>query len=106
MPKFMVQASYTVEGAKGLLRDGGSKRRATIEKMVAGLGGKVEAFYYAVGPTDVVTIVDLPDTASAAAVGIAIGASGAVKATTTMLLTPEEIDDAVKKPITYTRPGA
>ena len=106
MPKFMVQASYTVDGAKGLLRDGGSKRRATIEKMVAGLGGKVEAFYYAFGPTDVVTLVDLPDTASAAAVGIAIGASGAVKATTTMLLTPEEIDDAVKKPITYTRPGA
>ncbi len=106
MPKFMVQASYTFDGAKGLLKDGGSKRRASVEKMINGLGGKVEAFYYAFGPTDVVSIVDLPDAVSAAAAGLAINASGAVTSTMTVLLTPEDVDAAVKKPIAYTPPGA
>ncbi len=106
MPKFMVQATYTTEGAKGLLRDGGSKRRAAVEKMITGLGGKMEAFYYAFGPTDVFVIADLPDAASAAAIGLAISSSGSVTSTTTALLAAEEIDAAAKKQVAYTRPGA
>ncbi len=54
----MLQATYTVDGLKGLLKDGGSKRRAVVEKAIAGLGGKVEGFYFAFGPTDVVIVVD------------------------------------------------
>ena len=38
--------------AKGLIREGGSGRRAAIAKMVEGLGGKVEAFYFAFGDVD------------------------------------------------------
>ena len=106
MPKFMVQATYTVEGAKGLLKDGGSKRRAAVEKMIAGIGGKLEGFYFAFGAADAVVIVDLPDAASAAAVSLAISATGAVTSSTTVLLTPEEIDAAAKKQVAYMRPGA
>jgi uncharacterized protein with GYD domain len=105
MAKYLVQASYTAEGLKGLLKDGGSKRRESIEKLAGSVGGKLESVYYAFGKHDVIAIVDLPDNVSAAAVSMAIGASGAVTNTMTVLVTPEEIDAAVKKSPAYTPPG-
>jgi len=105
MPKYLFEISYTTEGTKGLLKDGGSKRRAAGEAAMQSLGGKVDAFYFAFGQNDVIAIVDMPDAASAAAASIALAASGAVTGKTTVLLTPEEIDAAVKKTPTYTPPG-
>ena len=104
--KFMIQASYTAEGARGLLKDGGSARRAVVQKMVEGAGGTLESFYYAYGNHDVVAISDMPDAASALALSLAVNASGAVRLTTTPLITPEEIDAASKKSMTYRAPGA
>ena len=95
MPKFMLLASYSADGAKGLLKEGGTSRRATIEKLVEGLGGKLEAFYFAFGGEDVVVIADLPDQKTAAAIGLSVHAGG-TGLKTVVLLTPEEIDDAVK----------
>ena len=106
MPKYLVQGSYTAEGAKGLIKDGGSKRRAAVETIVKALGGRVEAFYFAYGDTDVIVVIDLPDSASATAVALTVGASGAVRLRTTVLITPEEVDQAVKKTIQYRPPGA
>jgi uncharacterized protein with GYD domain len=105
MPKYLVQGSYTAEGAKGLIKDGGSKRRAAVETIVKALGGRVEAFYFAYGDTDVIVLVDLPDSASATAVALTVGASGAVRLRTTVLITPEEVDQAVKKTVQYRPPG-
>jgi uncharacterized protein with GYD domain len=105
MPKYLLQASYSAEGAKGLLKDGGSKRRAAAKTMVESLGGKIDCFYFAFGETDVVAVVDMPDAVSAAAASMAIGASGAVEGHITVLLTPEEIDQAAKKSPKYTPPG-
>ena len=105
MPKYLLQASYSAEGAKGLLKDGGSKRRAAAKTLVESLGGKIDCFYFAFGKTDVFAIVDLPDSASAAAASLTIGASGAVAGRVTVLLTPEEIDQAAKKSSKYTPPG-
>ena len=105
MPKVLVQASYTSEGSKGLLKDGGSKRRAAVEQMITGLGGKLETFYYAFGDADAYIIIDAPDTVTAAAVSLAVNASGAVSLRTTPLRTPEEIDQAAKKSIAYRAPG-
>ena len=105
MPKYLLQGSYTAEGAKGLLKDGGSKRRAAAKTLVESLGGKIECIYFAFGKTDVVAIVDMPDSASAAAASLAIGASGALTSRLTVLLTPEEIDQAGKKSASYTPPG-
>ena len=104
--KFMIQASYTAEGARGLLKDGGSARRALVQKIVEGAGGTLECFYYAYGNHDVVAISDMPDTASAIALSLAVNASGAVRLSTTPLITPEEIDAASKKAMTYRAPGA
>ena len=36
----------------GLIKDGGSKRRAAVETLVKGLGGRLEAFYFAYGEAD------------------------------------------------------
>ena len=105
MPKYLVQASYSAEGVKGLLKDGGSKRRAAAEAAIKGLGGKLEAFYFAFGDTDVFALADAPDNISVAAVSLAVSASGAVHTKITVLLTPEEMDQATKKAVTYRPPG-
>ena len=105
MAKYLLQGSYTAEGSKGLLKDGGSKRRAAAKTLVESLGGKIECIYFAFGETDVVAIVDMPDSASAAAASLTLGASGGVTGKLTVLLTPEEIDQAAKKSASYTPPG-
>ena len=105
MPKYLYQASYTADGAKGLLKEGGSKRRAMVEEMTKAAGGKIEAFYFAFGDSDVYLIVDTPDHATAAAISLAVNASGAVALKTTVLLTPEEVDQAAKKTVKYRSPG-
>jgi uncharacterized protein with GYD domain len=105
MPKYLLQASYTAEGTKGLLKDGGVKRRAAASKLLESLGGKVDCFYFAFGDTDVVAIVDLPDGVSAAAASLAVNATGLVTSRLAVLLTPEEIDQAAKKSVAYTAPG-
>jgi uncharacterized protein with GYD domain len=106
MPKFLAQCNYVGEGMKGLLREGGSSRRAVVEKLVESVGGKVEAFYYAFGETDLFVIAELPDNVSMTAVALMVAASGAIAIKTTVLLTPEEVDEAAKKTPVYRPPGA
>lgn len=105
MPKYLVIASYTAEGIRGVLKDGGTKRRQAAEAALKSVGGKVEAFYFAFGDQDVVAIIDAPDNATVAAASMAIAASGAVQTKTIVLLTPEEVDQATKKTTTYQPPG-
>ena len=132
MAKYLAQISYTVEGVKGLLKEGGTKRLEAVEQLtkelsarqsvqppmlmsfcsmeavdhlVKGVGGTLEAFYYAFGDCDLIVIMDLPDNASAAALSLAVSAGGASKVKTTVLLTPEEIDQATKKSVSYRPPG-
>lgn len=106
MPKYLIQGSYTAEGAKGLAREGGSKRRAVVEEAIKKAGGTMEAFYYAFGDADVYAIFDLPDTASAVALSLAVNASGAVSLKTTPLFSVEEMDEAAKRQVAYRAPGA
>ena len=105
MPKYMIHASYTAEGAKGLQKEGAAKRRSQVQSSLKSAGGKLEAFYFAVGEADVVSIVDVPDLEAAVALSIAINASGAVRLRTIPLLTVEEMDGAIKKTISYRAPG-
>lgn len=105
MPKYLLAGSYTTEGVKGLLKDGGTKRRQAAEAALKGVGGRLEAFYFAFGSDDLYAIVDAPDHASIAAASMAISASGAAQLKTIVLLTPEEMDQATKKSVAYTPPG-
>ncbi|WNM36082.1 GYD domain-containing protein [Streptomyces sp. Li-HN-5-11] len=106
MPKFLIQATYTPEGTKGLLKEGGSGRRAAVEQVVSGLGGKIDAMYFAFGEDDLVMIVDFPDAVSMAAVSLTVKATGALHTRATPLLSLEEIDDAVRRQVTFRAPGA
>jgi uncharacterized protein with GYD domain len=106
LPKFLIKASYTADGARGLLKEGGTARTATVRKLVEGLGGKVEAFYYAYGDVDAYIITDLPDHKAGLALTLAVNASGAVRLTTVPLISAEEIDAASKTAVSYRAPGA
>ena len=106
MPKYLIIASYTAEGAKGVLSKGGSARRDAVAKSVADIGGTVESFYFAFGEEDAFVTVDLPDNTAAAALGLAVGASGSTSVRTVVLLTPEEIDRAAQTTVNYRPPGS
>lgn len=106
MPKFLIQATYTHEGTKGLLEEGASSRRAAVEQLVAGLGGTVEAMYFAFGEDDLVCIIDFPDPVSMAAVSLSVKASGALRTRATPLLTLDEIDEATRRRVAFRPPGA
>ena len=105
MAKFLFEANYTPEGAKGIIKDGGSARRAAIEAAVKGVGGRLESFHFAFGGVDAYVIVDLPDNVTAAAMALAVGQSGLASTKTVVLLTTEEVDAATKKSVTYRGPG-
>jgi uncharacterized protein with GYD domain len=105
MAKYLLEARYTVEGAKGVAKEGGTGRRAAIAKMAEGLGGKLEALYFAFGDVDAYVIVDLPDATAAAAVALAANQSGAVAVKTVVLLTPEEMDNAAKRTVNFRPAG-
>ena len=107
MSKYLFYGSYTLEGIRGLIKDGGSSRRSHFKENVENLGGQVEAFYYAFGVEDIYAIVDLPDNVSSAAISLALGAGGGFRANTIILLTPEEVDQAARKAASagYRPPG-
>ena len=105
MAKYLFQVNYVGEGVKGLLKDGGPKRRTVVEKFFKSLGAALEAFYYAFGETDLYIIADFPDHATAASAALTVVATGTVTVKTTVLLTPEELDRAAKKKPTYSPPG-
>jgi uncharacterized protein with GYD domain len=105
MPKYLFHGSYTKEGLKGFLKEGGSKRREATKKMIESVGGTLEAYYFAFGENDFYVIADVPDNKRAAAGSLVASASGTVKARTVVLLTPEEVDEVVKMTVEYRPPG-
>jgi uncharacterized protein with GYD domain len=106
MPKYLIKASYSVEGAKGVASAGGTSRRDAVAHMTDGLGGSLESFYFAFGDTDAFVILDCPDNVTAAAASLAVNASGGASSEVVVLLTPEEIDDAARRSVDYRPPGA
>jgi len=106
MARYLIEASYTSEGVMGLLKEGGTRRRAVVEEAVKSVGGRVEGFYFAFGESDVFVVVDGIDNVTAAGMALAIGSTGAVRQRTHVLLSPEEVDQACKKTSSYKAPGA
>jgi len=105
MAKFLIQVSYTPEGAKGVLKGGGSARRKAAADVLEQFGGRIEAFYFAFGADDAVLIVDVPDHETMAAISMTVAATGTIRTRATVLLTPEQIDEAAKKHVTFRAPG-
>jgi uncharacterized protein with GYD domain len=105
MPKYLISASYSAEGLKGLQKDKASGRRRAVSAALESLGGKLDGMYYALGEDDAYVIADLPDNVTAAAVGLAVSAAGLARTRTTALLTVEEVDRALEKKVSYHPPG-
>ena len=106
MAKFLIQGTYTADGTKGLIKEGGTARKAAVQKAVEGLGGKLESFYYTLGGGDVIGVCDMPDTVSGLAFSLAVNASSAVRISTTPILSVEDVDAACKKTVSYRPAGA
>lgn len=106
MPKYLLQVNYTLDGVKGVLAKGGSARKAAAQAAAKSVGGKVESFYFAFGSTDVYVIADLPDHAAAAALALTVSAAGGATVSTTVLLTPDEVDQATSAKVKYQPPGS
>ncbi|MDQ5833998.1 MAG: GYD domain-containing protein [Actinomycetota bacterium] len=106
MSKFLFEASYTLDGVKGVQSAGGSSRRDAVAQVAESVGGRLESFYFAFGERDAYVIVELPDNESAAAVALTVNAAGGAKVKTVVLLTPDEVDDAAKRSVDYQPPGA
>ncbi len=106
MPKYLLEVNYTLDGVRGVVAKGGSPREAAARVAAESVGGQLDALYFAFGGTDVFAIADLPDNAAAAALALAVTSGGGAAVRTIVLLTPEEIDAATRKAVTYTPPGA
>jgi uncharacterized protein with GYD domain len=106
MARYLVKASYTSDGVKGVQSVGGTSRRDAVASMAEGLGGRLESFYFAFGETDAYVVLDLPDNRSAAAASIAVNAAGGATSEVVVLLTPEDIDAAAKLSVDYRPPGS
>lgn len=105
MAKYLFEACYTAEGAKGVAREGGTGRRAAVAKAIEGMGGKLESFYFAFGDVDAYVIVDIPDNIAAAGLALAVNQGGGATVKTVVLITPEDMDKAGKKSVEYRPPG-
>jgi uncharacterized protein with GYD domain len=106
MPKYLIEASYTSDGVKGIQSAGGSARREAVKSAVEGVGGSLESFYFGFGDADAYVTVDLPDNQAATAVALTVNAAGGAVVKTTVLLTPEEVDAAAQQSVDYRPPGS
>jgi len=105
MTKYLWRVSYSLDGVKGVVKEGGTGRREAVEKLLADLGGTIESFYFTFGEDDVIVIAEVPDNVTAAAISLAVASAGSARIHTTVLLSPEEIDKAAKATINYRPPG-
>jgi len=105
MPKYLIEARYTAQGEEGVRSKGGTDRRDAVTDMLKSVGGKLESFYFGFGDRDAFVIADLPDDQAAAAVALIVNSAGGATSKTTVLLTPEQVDEAAKSAVQYRPPG-
>jgi uncharacterized protein with GYD domain len=105
MPKYLLKASLSVEGVRGILEEGGTRRVEVASRLAESVDGTVEALYFAFGGTDAYLIVDVPSNEAAAALALNVSATGAMAVETVVLITPEELDSAVGMDVVFRPPG-
>lgn len=97
MPLYLGRVSYTSDAVKAMVSNPQDRSKAAAEAAES-LGAKVVGFWFAFGEFDVVFLMEAPDNATAAALAMAIGASGALtKVETTVLLNVDEAQEAMRK---------
>ena len=106
MPKFLYEASYTLENITEIEGTRTAHRRDAVARVAESVGGRLESFHFAFGDRDAYVIVDLPDNESATAVALSVNAAGGATVRTVVLLTPDEVDAAAKRSVDYRPPGS
>ena len=105
MTKYLFEANYVGDGIKGLMQEGGTRRREALVEALKSVGGSLDCFYYAFGDIDVLGVLDAPSDADAAALSLMINSTGSVDVRLKPLMTVEDIDAAAKKTPSYRAPG-
>jgi uncharacterized protein with GYD domain len=105
MPRYLLEATYTLEGVRGIVSGGGTARRSAVTETVESLGGKVISFDFALGDRDVFLLCELPDNEAATALSLAVNGSGRTQVRTIPLVSPEEVDAAARRSVPYRAPG-
>jgi len=105
MPKYLFYGSYSKEGYRELMKEGGSSRIEAAKQALVSVGGSLEAFYFSFGDYDFYIIVNLPDDVTTTAITLAGNTSGMFNIHGVSLLTPEELDEAVNLEVDFRPPG-
>jgi uncharacterized protein with GYD domain len=105
MAKYLFYGSYSPEGYRGLMEEGGSSRIEAAKQALGSVGGSLEAFYFSYGENDFYIIVDLPDRITTTAITLAGNITGTFNINGVPLLTPEELDEAIKLSVDFRPPG-
>ena len=107
MATYLIKASYSADGLKGVMKAGGTSRVKAVQHAVEGLGGSLESFYFAFGDDDVFVTATLPDNTAAMAMAAAVGSSGALdRYETVVLMSPADVDAAMDRAVDYAPPGS
>jgi uncharacterized protein with GYD domain len=97
MPQYLGRFSYSTDAVRALVQSP-QDREAAAREVVEALGGRLLGFWFALGEFDGVFIAELPDNASATALAMIVGGSGAMaRFETTALLGMEEAQEAMRK---------
>jgi uncharacterized protein with GYD domain len=97
MAYYMTQVAFTPESLAKMVREP-QNREQVVRPMIEKAGGRVVGMWFSFGEYDSVTITEMPDNVSIAAIALAVGGSGAVKAIkTTPLFSMEESVQAMRK---------
>lgn len=107
MARYLIKASYNAEGVKGVIKAGGTSRVEAVKKAIDSVGGSLESFYFAFGGDDVYVTVEAPSNIAAAAMAATVTSAGALaRYETVVLLSANEVDEAMKMAVSYTPPGS
>ena len=77
MAKFALFFTLKGDAVAGLM-ERPSDRAAVVSSALDAVGGRLEAYYWMLGPYDGFVIIDVPDSAAAAAVSLAVGSTDAL----------------------------
>lgn len=108
MAKYAVFFRFTGAAVKGLVEKP-SDRAAVVSGLCESAGGRMEAYYVMFGDWDGFVIADVPDSNAAAALSLAVTATGAfAQLSTHELLDASQLTDVLSKAasLRYTAPGS
>ena len=107
MALYLFRFAYTPESWAALM-ESPADRRDMLASRLFSFGGRLQGFWYCFGDSDGYALAEIPDNVSAAAVSVAVKATGAFRTLdATVLLSAEEMVEAMSRAgdFAYVKPG-